>query len=130
MRILNARNLFEVTFRTEEEAEEKTSEYMMRALERKCKVEVKDLNWREKGQYNLDSYNSCMGWRNAEEKINSLEAKMDALKKGWRDTFETAGRWLGHMLSFSVSDPEDVFLFVLNEGIASFENLCGKKYVM
>ena len=101
---------------------------MIRVLESKYKLEVKDLNWKKKRQYYKDSYNSCAGWCSAEEKIKSLEAQVSELKKGWRNTLEAAECWSNYMASSGNAVPEDVVPFVLHEGISCFEKVCEERY--
>lgn len=75
-------------FNTVEKAEERAAEAMIRKLEREYKFETKDLNWENMRRFNNDSYNSCIGWRRAEEENQVLRMKVDALTKGWRRSLE------------------------------------------
>lgn len=108
-------------FRTAEEAEEKASEGMIRTLEKNYNFEVKDLNWWDKRQFHFNSYNSCTGWRRAEEENQAFKMKVEALTSGWRRTLEGLDRWCDLVPSAGYASPEDALpvVFYHMEGLLS-----------
>ncbi|KAM0847183.1 hypothetical protein ACQ4PT_055175 [Festuca glaucescens] len=133
-----------IEFSTAEKAEERAAEAMIRKLEREYKFETKDLNWENMRHFNNDSYNSCVGWRRAEEENQVLRMKVDALTKGWRRSLESIDCGHQHIVcaqstAFEYCEPgaadrayeqiESFASVAIHDGIQQFEEVAEEKYI-
>jgi hypothetical protein len=115
-----------VEFPTEDEAEERAAEAMIRKLEWLYKFEVVDLNWRNMRCFYRQNYNCCTGWRQAQEEIEELQIKVSALTKGWRRTLEGLDHACSMVPSEGMASPMDIAEGTFHDGITEFEMVAGK----